>query len=40
MSNLVAEILGAVLPVEKIDDIPSGFTTTGHIGTLCFSRAW
>lgn len=28
----LAEILAAVLPVEQIDDVPSGFTTTGHIG--------
>lgn len=33
-ADCVAEILAAVLPVEQIDDVPSGFTTTGHIGEL------
>ena len=38
ISDWIAEILAAVLPVEQIDDVPSGFTTTGHIGEFTLGR--
>ncbi|WVR07998.1 hypothetical protein IAU60_005041 [Kwoniella sp. DSM 27419] len=35
-----AEILNAVLPTEKSDDIPSSFTSTGHIAHMNLRDEW
>jgi tRNA (guanine37-N1)-methyltransferase len=37
-ANGVDDILSSVLP--DIEDVPSGFTTTGHIGKLPQDRPW
>ncbi|KAK8849734.1 hypothetical protein IAR55_005069 [Kwoniella newhampshirensis] len=35
-----SEILAAVLPTTKSDDIPSSFTSTGHIGHMNLREEW
>ncbi|WWD04177.1 hypothetical protein V865_002243 [Kwoniella europaea PYCC6329] len=35
-----SEILGAVLPTAKSDDIPSSFTSTGHIAHMNLREEW
>ncbi|OWZ52333.1 tRNA (guanine37-N1)-methyltransferase [Cryptococcus neoformans 125.91] len=35
-----SEILGACLPTTKSEDIPSSFTTTGHIGHMNLREEW
>ncbi|WVQ66464.1 uncharacterized protein L199_004645 [Kwoniella botswanensis] len=35
-----SEILGAVLPTTKSDDIPSSFTSTGHIAHMNLREEW